>query len=358
MTPEQMMPEQMTPGWTGPEGVLVLGAGGFVGGAIMRALAAAPGLRPVAGVRRPRGGPWGEERVCDAADAAALERALRGLPLAVCSVLGRPETMVAATRNLCDAARRAGVRRVVFISSMAVYGPAEGLVDEAAPLDGGGGAYEAAKVACERAVRAFVAAGGDAVILRPGIVHGPGGEQWIGRIGRLLRAGRLGDLGAAGDGFCNLIHKDDVGAAVAAALLEPKAAGEAFNLADPDPPTWNDFFLDLARAIGVPRLRRISRRRLRAEAGLLAPPLQVAKILSGRLGLRPGALPEPIPPSLLRLWRQRIRLDHRKADVLLGFERTPRSAALAASADWFLAQEGDAARRPAPGGRGRREIQT
>ena len=194
-------------------------------------------------------------------------------------------------------------------------------------------------------MQAFIADGGGATILRPGIVYGPGGQQWIGRIGRLLRAGRLGDLGAPGDGFCNLIYADDVGTAAIAALTKPAAAGEAFNLAEPDPPTWNDFIVDLGCAIAVPHVRRIPRRRLRIEAKLLAPPLQVGKILAGRLGLRPGTLPDPIPPSLLHAFQHRIRLDHRKADALLGFPRTPRMAALAASADWFLGREAPATQR-------------
>jgi nucleoside-diphosphate-sugar epimerase len=281
---------------------------------------------------------------CDATDAAALDAALQSIPFAVCSVLGNRATMAAATRNLCDAARWTGMRRIVLLSTMAVYGPATGLVDETAPLDGSLGAYGAAKVECERVARAFVEAGGAATTLRPGIVYGPGGEQWIGRLGRLLRAGRVGDLGALGDGACNLIYGDDLGAAVVAALSAPGAAGEAINLAEPDPVTWNEVFTELGCAIGVPYVRRLSERRLRVEAKLLAPDLQAAKVVGSRLGLRPGILPDPIPPSLLRLWQQEIRLDHRKADALPDFPRTLRATGLARAAEWFLAQERGAAR--------------
>ena len=52
--------------------------------------------------------------------------------------------MVATTRNLCDLARRFGVRRIVHLSSMAVYGPASGIVYETTALRPAG-AYGRAK---------------------------------------------------------------------------------------------------------------------------------------------------------------------------------------------------------------------
>lgn len=320
--------------------VLVHGGGGFVGAAIMRALARAPGLTPVACLRRPpandAGGNW---RICDATDPRAMTDAARSASFAVGAVLGDPGTMLAATRNLCLAARAAGHRRIVHISTMSVYGAAEGVVSEDAQLDGAHlGRYAAAKLGCEAIIRDFIAAGGEAVILRPGIVYGPGGQQWIGRIGRLLMARRLGDLGVQGDGFCNLIYHDDVGAAVVAALTSATAPGTPINLAAAAPPTWNELFVRLARAIGATPVRRITARWLRVEQTLLAPPLQVAKLLATRLGRPPGTLPEPMPPSLLQLWRQRILLDPARADDALAVSRTPLETGLARASAWFREQ--------------------
>ena len=50
-------------------------------------------------------------------------------------------------------------------------------------------------------MREAMAGGLDAAILRPALVYGRGSALWSERVARLLRAGRLGDLGAAGDGF-------------------------------------------------------------------------------------------------------------------------------------------------------------
>jgi nucleoside-diphosphate-sugar epimerase len=325
--------------------VLVIGANGFVGDAIVRALAASPNFEPVAGVRWKSTRQDGiEQRVCDATDPASLETAMRGIPFAASSVLGPGSTMVRVMRNLCALPPRIEVHGIVHISTMSVYGPATGLVDETAPLDGSLGSYASAKVEAERIARDFIGLGGKVTILRPGIVYGAGGEQWVGRIGRWIRAGRVGNLGAAGEGFCNLIYRDDLGSAVVAALSTPTAVGQSFNLGEPDPITWNEYFTELGGAIGVPFVRRIPRRCLRIEENLAAPPLQVAKLVASRLGLRPGLFPEPIPRSLVALWRQDIRLDHRKADALLGFPRTSRTVGLAAAAEWFSRREGAVAR--------------
>ena len=326
--------------------VLVIGADGFVGNAVLRALQDAPALVPVAGTRRASGRTDGvEDRVCDATDRQSLHAALAGIDSAVCCMLASGQEMVAATRLLCEAAAQQRVRRVVLMSSMSVYGAAEGLVDEAAPLTGAElGAYGAAKVACERIAATAVAEGGPICVLRPGIVYGPGGDQWIGRFGRLLRAGRIGDLGALGDGLCNLVHKDDVAAAALAALSAPGAMGQAFNLSDDTDATWNDFISELGCLIGVGTIRRIPSRRLRLEARLAAPPLQLLKLAQARFAKRSATLLDPIPPSLLALWQQRIRLDRRRAEAALGMAWTPRAQGLAASAEWFLGKRAMARR--------------
>jgi nucleoside-diphosphate-sugar epimerase len=316
--------------------ILVVGASGFVGAAIVRAARERPDLSPIACMRRCRAeldSIGVETRICDAADPIALARALEGATYVVNSVLGSPATMLAVTRNICEAARRSGLRRIVHLSSMAVYGSATGVVDETASLRPVG-PYARAKVRCEAVVRDFVASGGDAVVVRPGCVYGPGGEQWVGRIARWLRAGRLGELGDSADGYCNLTFNDDLAGAVIASLTTPEVAGDIFNVADLDPGTWNQYFVRLGRKIGA-HVQRISRVRIMLEATILAPPLQMVKIAGRRLGMDPTIIPEPIPPSLIRLWRQQIRLDSRKAAALLTFPHTPPEEGLARSADWF-----------------------
>ena len=322
--------------------LLVIGASGFVGAAIVRAAAARPDLHPIACMRRSSDtldAIGVENRICDATDPIALERASDGVTYAVNCVLGSRATMLAVTHNLCKTARQVGLRRIVHVSSMAVYGAVTGTADEAARLHPVG-AYGRTKAACEQIVGDFIAAGGDAVVLRPGCVYGPGGEQWVGRIARWLQAGRLGQLGELADGYCNLTFNDDLADAVLAALTTPEVARETFNVADPDPGTWNQYFIRLGREIGAP-VRHVSHLRMKFETAILAPPLQIAKLVGRRLGMRPGRIPEPITPSLLPLWRHRMRMDYRKADAELAFQRTPPQQGLALSADWFRSTTAD-----------------
>jgi nucleoside-diphosphate-sugar epimerase len=235
--------------------------------------------------------------------------------------------MLAATRLVCAVAES---RRVVHLSSMAVYGAATGRVDEThglAPV----GDYAVSKAQSEALLRDHVAAGGNAVILRPGCVHGPGSEQWTGRIARLLRAGRLGDLGPDGDGICNLTAAADLATAVAVAVCKPGINGEAFNVSDREPDRWNAYFKRLAVAIGATPLPHIPHWQLRAEK-LLAYPLKAGEVAARKVKLR---TPDPIPPSLLRVFTQEITLDHRKADRMLGFPRTPPNVALQSAVQWL-----------------------
>ncbi|MDF2751366.1 MAG: NAD-dependent epimerase/dehydratase family protein, partial [Gaiellaceae bacterium] len=80
---------------------------------------------------------------------------------------------VDGTLTLLSAAAHAGVRRVVFVSSTAVYGvPDKHPIEEDDPLQGVGH-YGESKIEAEDAVRAFMRRGLDCVILRPKTFIGP-----------------------------------------------------------------------------------------------------------------------------------------------------------------------------------------
>jgi nucleoside-diphosphate-sugar epimerase len=326
--------------------VIVLGASGFLGRHVLAALAASGWAAPVAVSRNPYAaprtsllphgmrrdgdasdptGPVSTERLaCNATRLADLLRVLAGADAVVNCTAGSPTDTVDVARALAQVPADC---RIVHVSSMAVYGAAAGRVDEASALPDGLGGYAGAKVAAERALSGHP----NHVVLRPGCIFGPGGEQWTLRIARLLRARRLGDLGAAGDGACNLAPLDDVAAAVLATLCRP-VSGVAFNIALPDPPSWNAFLVCFAIALGATPVARVPARQLRLEARL-AVPLHAAALALRRISPQAATrLPDALTPSLLALMRQDITLDHRRADRLLGFARTPLGTALAQAA--------------------------
>ncbi|TDG08294.1 NAD(P)-dependent oxidoreductase [Paraburkholderia guartelaensis] len=302
--------------------ILVLGATGFVGRHLVKALSNTEWAEPVAASRREGSG----VRRVDAADPASLAAALADVDGVVNCVAGAPATIVANARALAAAlAARGAPLPVVHFSSMAVYGAAEGRIDETAALDAAS-PYGDAKVESERLLASLPAL----TILRPGCIYGGGSPQWSARIAQLLRARRLGDLGAAGDGCSNLVHIDDVVQAALAALRAPAAGAQAYNLAMADAPRWNEYFVAYARILGATPVERIGARRLALETKVWAPALKIAEIAGRKLG---GVkVPPPLPPSLARLWQQDIRLDAHRAENAFDMTWTPWRVALQAEA--------------------------
>ena len=219
---------------------------------------------------------------------------------------------------------------------MSVYGSTQGLVNEQTPLLDDLGWYGQAKIQAEAHMNRYAAQGGPVVMLRPGVVIGPGSEPWVRRIARWLAAGRLADLGPQGDGPANLVDVEDVAQAAVRALQQPTPTGQAlaFNLAAPDSPRWNDYFCDLTLAMGVGPLQRWGARRLKWEAYGRGVPLKVLERLGGKLKLNTAGLPEGLPPSLMGLWAQQIELDSRAATQAMGMVWTPYRQTLDRSVDW------------------------
>jgi 2-alkyl-3-oxoalkanoate reductase len=298
--------------------VLVLGASGFIGSRVVAALAGSPLYRAVAASRR-------SAVPVDAANPDSMRIALRDVDCVVNCIAGNDRMMVRATQVLCDTARISPPRRIIHLSSMAVYGAATGTVTEdqvpISPVSG----YGQAKIDCERIVRQYTGDGGDAVVLRPACVFGPGSTQWTIRLVRLLKARRVGDLGSAGDGCCNLAFIDDVVAAIITAIDAPDISGQTFNISSSAELTWNEFLVSFAKALGFTPVRRIPPRMLRIETKLLAPVRRIAA-----MAVR-SPVTEAITPSLAALWRQDIRIDCSAAEAALSLRRTTAGRMIAAA---------------------------
>jgi 2-alkyl-3-oxoalkanoate reductase len=315
-----------------PERVLVLGAGGFIGRRVVARLARSDWAAAVAAGRRPvriADAPAVETITLDARDPAALARALEGIGAVVNCVAGAdPAGIASATRALFEtAATMRALPRIVHLSSLAVYGSMPRQVDETAPFGTDLDAYGAAKVEGERLASRYERA----VVLRPGIVYGPQSPLWSDLIARLLVARRLGDLGGAGLGICNLVHVEDVAAAVLESLRRP-VERRVFNLAAPSPPTWNDYFRLYAHALGLDPIRRVTQLRLALELRLLGPCLKLAGIVVRS----EERVPPPIRPWLLEVCGRRPVMIARQAGEALGLDWMPLRSGLDETARWFL----------------------
>lgn len=279
--------------------ILITGADNFIGSAVFKALSQVTGAVPVA---------------CSSLSLAQ--------PLPECDAVvhcwgSKPQDIMESARALFESAsQRQSPPLIVLLSSMTVYGAADGLVDEDTPLHADIGAYGAARIEAEQLAQRYPRS----IILRPGVEYGPGAKAWGERVERWLSARRIGDLGALGDGYCNLVHVDDLAQAVVLALQTPAALGLAFNLAMNNPPRWNEYFIGLGLSLGAVPVRRVTRRRLSLEMRLLAPPLKILELVLGRLTGGRWLPPPAIPPSFRSVAMQEIVLDNGRAKRVLGWQ--------------------------------------
>ena len=158
------------------------------------------------------------------------------------------------TRNLVDAAKRAGVARIIAQSVAWAYAPGDFPADESTPLDVTAPLPRANLISAISALEETVAELEEHVILRYGAFYGPGtwytpggpGEQWLRQEG-----GTPSVLGAltADDAVSSFVHVEDAAGAAAAALAWPSGA---VNIVDDEPAPARDWLLVLADAFGAP----------------------------------------------------------------------------------------------------------
>lgn len=170
---------------------------------------------------------------------------------------------VLTSRNLLEAACEHKVARIVLISSFSVYQAAalkkgEVLSEATTPIEPVGverGAYGYAKTRQEHMFNEFQREHGfESVILRPGVIYGPGGGALSSRVG--IRAmGFFFELG--GNALLPLTYVENCADAVARAALSAPP-GSAFSVVDDDLPTCRAYLkryrrdVEFMRRIPVP----------------------------------------------------------------------------------------------------------
>jgi dihydroflavonol-4-reductase len=228
--------------------VFVTGGTGFIGGHVVRALHDS-GDEVRALVRDPNKGAALADLGCelmsgDLADRAALQAGIEGCDAAIHGAgayeVGIPESEhramyeanVVGTENALRAALAAKVPKVVYISTVAVFGNTRGrVVDEGYEPPGSGftSYYEQTKYEAHQVARRLIAEEGlPCVIVQPGGVYGPDDHSSIGQLMKQFLAGRLPALTFPETGF-NMVHVDDVAAGVLLAVDKGRV-GESYIL--------------------------------------------------------------------------------------------------------------------------------
>ncbi|MGL5080092.1 MAG: NAD-dependent epimerase/dehydratase family protein, partial [Microcoleaceae cyanobacterium] len=179
--------------------------------------------------------------VADALDSAALQKALTGCDLVIHCVAGSPWFIQQSAVAAYKAAENAKVQRFVYLSTASVHGQApKPNTDETSSVgDRQFLAYNNAKVRAERELLRLRTQGStEIVILRPGIVVGPG-SSWVVGFANSLRLGTA-YLVNSGKGICNSIYIDNLVHAVHLAMIAPNADRQAFLVGDAETVTWAD----------------------------------------------------------------------------------------------------------------------
>jgi UDP-glucose 4-epimerase len=230
---------------------IVTGASGFVGSHVVRELRRV-GI-DVVGVYRD----GTDGRVVPRWEGSVLERALQGATGVVhaASVVHRATTPardyiefnVTGTRNLLHAARLAGVRRFVFLSTIKVYGESpRGVIDERTPVAADSD-YSQTKVSAERLV--MDARDLAPLILRLCPVYGRGDK---GNVSTMIRAiwRRAFVIPGTGATKKSIVHASTVADVVRAAAMQ--TAVGAFVVADRQTPSVLSLATTIARLLGRP----------------------------------------------------------------------------------------------------------
>jgi nucleoside-diphosphate-sugar epimerase len=333
---------------------LVIGGTGFIGSHLVRALLArGDAVRVLA--RNP-------------ARAASLEAAgaevvrgdlgepdtLRGIAEGIDvvfhlgSVVSAPEAVfqrvdVEGTGWLLAESARAGVRRLIFAGTLAGYPLSRlqdgAVIDEQCALDDSGllGSYARAKASAEDAILDTHRRGQlECVILRLGLVCGPGAPLFPPHVGRTVRGGLMLIFGN-GRIPLPLVFVDNVVDAFLQAATLPDIGGEIFNIVDEEVLTQLEYVDLYGKATGaMPRVVRLPR--------LAYYALGAATEFLAALRHREAATTRYRVRARLR----RVRWDCSKAQRQLQWRS--RVSLRAGLANTFRATAADRLRAPAPGG--------
>jgi nucleoside-diphosphate-sugar epimerase len=321
--------------------IAITGAAGFIGSNLVRYLTQR-GYSVIALMRAPNEKQSLQPGVldvlaADVTDPAALRNAFNGVDVVVhlAALFTNPEASrhqyyqvnVEGTKNVLEAARDSGVRRVIHCSTVGV---ASGVglppYSETTPYSPpGSDKYETTKCEAERLVLQFYKTSGlPIVVIRPAQVYGPGDV----RKAKFYRMVKKGVVVNPGRTMKHLVYVDDLCRAIELAMVREEAVGEIFIIAGEKPIALKDLIGLVASELGVPI----------PKIGLPATPItwlcSVTEAVCGFLHIKP-----PLYQRSMDFFTRSVYFDVSKAEKQLGFRaQVDVYTGVAKTAAWYRDQ--------------------
>jgi len=191
-------------------------------------------------------------------------------------------TVIDGTAKVVAAAKKAGVRKIFFLSALGTSDNAESL-------------YFYAKNEAEKLVRQ---SGLDYTIFRPSVVYGVG-DQFVNRIAKMVRRAPL--VPVLGDGLYKIqpVYVEELAAVMVMSLRREQTNGQTYEIAGPDQLTYLEFIDIIKRVLNV-------------DKGKIHIPMGMVKLAACVLGT--FMKPAPITVDQLKMMQAGSTCDHTVAE--------------------------------------------
>jgi nucleoside-diphosphate-sugar epimerase len=159
---------------------------------------------------------------------------------------------IEGTRNILREAAVSGIRRVIHMSSVSVYGRVPNIaITEKQPFKKIGDPYGDTKIEAEYRVRQMAEENSMAfTILRPTAVYGQGDNKFLPKLMENLKSGKFKMMGD-GNHSVDLVNVIDVAESVSLVLKKDISNGQTYNIANEQNPTWNEFLKVVTEELNI-----------------------------------------------------------------------------------------------------------
>ncbi len=218
---------------------------------------------------------------------------------------------VEGTKNLLECAREAGIKRFVFISSLAVLGLRDHFGTKAdAPCHKSGDSYIDTKIDAEQLVMKYYKEYGLPItIVRPGFVFGPRDYKLMPRISEKLRSKKVMLIGT-GKTTINAVYIENLTDAIILAARSDKAVGQKYNVTNDSRMTIEDFISMAADVWGLEKPKKYVPRFIASLS---------CNLLTGLFRLIRSKNPPPVTKTHIKFLAFNLDFDIMKTKEDLGY---------------------------------------